>query len=177
MASAGSSPLCGEQYCTAALPSFGRLPDTFSSELTFNHYRLSPKTIKSSTCTANSKHHRTRPHAGPGTLTLIDMNRTQRETNRNDEPEIERGLFGLEDVEDVGGVPRKLVESNPNLLLRILHRYERSDESWIRTDIQIEEFHFNFQEKLLYTLGEYYWINQAKVFIVKLWDRLGYAGK
>lgn len=40
-------------------------------------------------------------------------------------------------------------------------RYERSDESWIRTDIQIEEFHFNFQEKLLYTLGEYYWINQV----------------
>lgn len=55
----------------------------------------------------------------------------KRETNRNDEPEIERGLFGLEDVEDVGGVPRKLVESNPNLLLRILHRYVNG-RHWFR---------------------------------------------
>ena len=43
-------------------------------------------------------------------------------TNRDDEPEIEGSLLGLEDVEDVGGVPGELVERNPNLLLRVLHR-------------------------------------------------------
>lgn len=41
-------------------------------------------------------------------------------SNRNDEPEVERSLLGLEDVEDVRGVPRKLVQLNPNFLLRVL---------------------------------------------------------
>jgi hypothetical protein len=35
---------------------------------------------------------------------------------------VERGLLGLEDVEDVGGVGGELVQRHPHLLLRPLHR-------------------------------------------------------
>jgi hypothetical protein len=41
---------------------------------------------------------------------------------RDDEPEVERGLLGLEDVEDVGGIVGEVVQRHPHLLLRALHR-------------------------------------------------------
>jgi len=43
-------------FIIACLPFFGRLPNAFSSELTFNHCRPSVKTTTPSTCTANSNH-------------------------------------------------------------------------------------------------------------------------
>jgi hypothetical protein len=35
--------------------------------------------------------------------------RNQRETNGDDEPEIERSLLGFEDIKNIRGVPRKLI--------------------------------------------------------------------
>lgn len=43
-------------------------------------------------------------------------------THRNDKPDVERSLLGLENVEDVGGVPGKLVEGDLDLLRGVLHR-------------------------------------------------------
>lgn len=40
-----------------------------------------------------------------------------------DEPEIQRSLLGLENVEDVRSISRQLVQRHSHLLIRILHRY------------------------------------------------------
>lgn len=50
------------------------------------------------------------------------LDRWKRRTYGNDEPEMKRGLLGLEDVEDIGCVVGKLVQRHPHLLLCPLHR-------------------------------------------------------
>ncbi|ONK80444.1 uncharacterized protein A4U43_C01F17780 [Asparagus officinalis] len=48
----------------------------------------------------------------------------KRDTNSDCEPEIKRSLLGFEDVEDVVGVPRQLVEDNPHLLQALRQRVD-----------------------------------------------------
>jgi hypothetical protein len=60
------------------------------------------------------------------------MGSSEGETYRDYEPEVKRGLLGLETVEDVGGVVRELVQRHPDLLLCTLHRdvHARHPPGW-----------------------------------------------
>lgn len=49
------------------------------------------------------------------------LKRRRHSKYRDSEPEIERGLLGLKDVDDVGGIAGKLVQRHPHFLLRVMH--------------------------------------------------------